>query len=153
MRQGNYSVVEIAMQRNQDFAKLSFLYAVAGETEKLGKMLKISEIRGDVMSWYHNALYLGDKAAQVRALAQTGQLPLAFLCAQRHGLAELAVELRQSLSAEGEFALLCFALLLCLALLCFVALLCFALLCFALLCFALLCFALLCFALLGLSSP
>ena len=107
VRQGNYSVVEIALQRVQDFSKLSFLYAISGETERMQKMLAISEIRKDVMSWYHNALYLGDKEAQVRALAHTGQLPLAYICAKVHGLEALVEELQTALSEEDLKRLEC----------------------------------------------
>jgi hypothetical protein len=37
----------------------------AGNLEKLRKMLKLAEIRGDVMGRFHNALYLGDVKEQV----------------------------------------------------------------------------------------
>lgn len=45
--------------------RLSFLYLITGQLERLRKMLKISEMRGDVMGTFHNALYLGDVAEQV----------------------------------------------------------------------------------------
>ena len=45
--------------------RLSFLYLITGNTEKLRKMLKIAEMRPDVMSRFHNALYLGDAAERV----------------------------------------------------------------------------------------
>ena len=37
--------VELAYQRTKDFEKLSFLYLITGNVEKLHKMLKIAEIR------------------------------------------------------------------------------------------------------------
>ncbi len=43
----------------------SFLYLITGNVEKLRKMLKLAEIRGDVMGRFHNALYLGDVREQV----------------------------------------------------------------------------------------
>jgi hypothetical protein len=38
-----------------------------GQLDRLRKMLKIAEMRGDVMGRFHNALYLGDVREQVRA--------------------------------------------------------------------------------------
>lgn len=43
--QGDHQIVEIAYQRTKNFDRLSFLYFVTGNTEKLRKMLKIAEIR------------------------------------------------------------------------------------------------------------
>lgn len=36
------------------------MYLITGNLEKLRKMLKLSEMRKDVMGKFHNALYLGD---------------------------------------------------------------------------------------------
>lgn len=49
----------MAYQRTKSFAKLSFLYLITGNTTKLGKMLQIANMRGDVMGRFHNSLYLG----------------------------------------------------------------------------------------------
>ena len=43
--QGDHQIVEIAYQRTKNFERLSFLYFITGNTEKLRKMLKIAEIR------------------------------------------------------------------------------------------------------------
>ena len=51
------------------------------EIAELRKMLKIADMRGDVMSRFHNALYLGDAGERVKLLAEAGHLPLAYLCA------------------------------------------------------------------------
>lgn len=59
-------VVEMAYQRTKNFERLSFLYLLTGNTEKLRKMLKIAEMRGDPQSRFHNALFLGDAADRVR---------------------------------------------------------------------------------------
>jgi coatomer protein complex subunit alpha (xenin) len=69
LRQGDHQVVEMAYQRTKNFERLSFLYLLTGNTEKLRKMLKIAEIRKDVSGQFHNALYLGDVAERVRVLA------------------------------------------------------------------------------------
>ena len=49
--------------------------AWAGNTEKLAKMLKISDMRGDVMGGFHNALYLGDLRERIRILEDAGAAP------------------------------------------------------------------------------
>lgn len=86
LRQGNHEVVEMSYQKTKDFERLSFLYLITGNTDKLRKMLKIAEMRGDVMSRFHNALYLGDAEERVRVLESTNNLPLAYLAAATHGL-------------------------------------------------------------------
>jgi coatomer subunit alpha len=88
LRQGNHQVVEMSYQRTKDFDRLSFLYLISGDTEKLRKMLKISQMRNDIMGRYHNALLLGDATERVSVLEASGNLPLAFMCAKLHGLVE-----------------------------------------------------------------
>jgi len=39
--QGNHQVVEMAYQRTKNFDKLTFLYLITGNLEKLRKMMKI----------------------------------------------------------------------------------------------------------------
>ena len=58
-------------------------------------MLKISQMRNDVMSRFHNALYLGDVEERVRILEEVGQLSLAYLLAESHGFTEDATRLKQ----------------------------------------------------------
>ena len=45
-------------QRTKNFDKLSFLYLITGNLEKLMKMMKISEIRKDTSDQFQNSLYL-----------------------------------------------------------------------------------------------
>merc|ERR1712176_1232978 len=52
LQQENHQVVEIAYQRTKNFEKLSFLYLITGNMEKLRKMQKIAENRGDTNSHY-----------------------------------------------------------------------------------------------------
>jgi coatomer protein complex subunit alpha (xenin) len=73
LRQGNHQVVEMAYQRTKNFERLSFLYLITGNTDKLQKMLKIAEYRNDIMGRFHNALYLGDVAERVKILEEVGQ--------------------------------------------------------------------------------
>jgi coatomer subunit alpha len=94
LRQGNHQVVEMSYQRTKDFDRLSFLYLITGDTEKLRKMLKISNMRGDIMGRYHNALLLGDAAERVAVLEASGNLPLAYICAKIHGLPDDAERIK-----------------------------------------------------------
>ena len=66
-------IVEMVYQRTKSFDRLSSLYLMTGNIEKLRKMHKIAELRGDVMSRYHNAMYLGDIEDQVSVLKDLGQ--------------------------------------------------------------------------------
>lgn len=47
-------------QRTKSFEKLSFLYLITGNLDKLRKMMKIAEIRKARSSQYHGALLLGN---------------------------------------------------------------------------------------------
>lgn len=99
LRQGNHEVVEMSYQKTKEFECLSFLYLLSGNMDKLRKMLKIAEMRGDVMSCVHNALFLGDVEERVKIMESTGQLSLAYLTAKTHGLDEAADRLLGLLNA------------------------------------------------------
>lgn len=101
LRQGNHQIVEFAYQKTKNFERLSFLYLITGNEEKLAKMLKISEMRSDVMGQFHNALYLGDVRERVKILEAAGHYPLAFLTARTHGLEEDAARLEETLTESG----------------------------------------------------
>jgi coatomer protein complex subunit alpha (xenin) len=73
LKQGNHSIVETAYQKTKSFDKLSFLYLITGNTQKLGMMQVIATKRGDNMSRFQNSLYLGDAQARVAVLRETGQ--------------------------------------------------------------------------------
>ncbi|XP_076090931.1 coatomer subunit alpha-like isoform X1 [Mytilus galloprovincialis] len=93
--QGNHQVVEMAYQRTKNFDKLSFLYLLTGNLEKLRKMMKIAEIRKDTSSHFQNALFLGDAAERVKILKNVGQKSLAYVTAATHGLNEEAEQLKE----------------------------------------------------------
>jgi len=57
--------VEFSYQKTKSWERLSFLYLITGNLDKLRKMLKIAEMRGDVMGRFQNAMYLGDVKEQV----------------------------------------------------------------------------------------
>ncbi|MBW0521507.1 hypothetical protein O181_061222 [Austropuccinia psidii MF-1] len=93
LKQGNQKMVEIAYQRTKNFDRLSFLYLITGNTEKLSKMAKIADMRGDHMSKFHNALYLGNIQARISVLKDVGLYPLAYLAAKSNGMDEEANEI------------------------------------------------------------
>lgn len=101
LRQGNHQVVEMSYQRTKDFDRLSFLYLITGDTEKLRKMLKIANMREDIMGRYHNALLLGDVSERIRVLEATGNLPLAYISAVIHGLNDDAERIRVTIETNG----------------------------------------------------
>ena len=101
LRQGNHHIVEFAYQKTKNFERLSFLYLITGNVEKLAKMLKIAEMRSDVMGQFHNALYTGDVRERCKILEQAGHYPLAYLTAATHGLADDANRLAQVLTDSG----------------------------------------------------
>lgn len=57
---GNHQVVEMTYQKLRNFDKLSFLYLATGDQDKLKRMAKIAEHRGDMTARFQNSLYLGD---------------------------------------------------------------------------------------------
>lgn len=87
---GNHQVVEMCYQRTKSFDKLSFLYLITGNLDKLRKMMRIAEIRGEKSSQYHGALLLGDIEESIKIFKAAGQTSLAYLCAVTHGYTEEA---------------------------------------------------------------
>jgi len=100
LRQGNHQVVEAAYQKTKNFERLSLLYLMTGDLDKLNKMLAIATRRGDVHSRFHNALYLGNVQERVNILAEAGQTKLAYVCAMLHGLDEQAAAAREMLGED-----------------------------------------------------
>jgi len=102
LRQGNQLTLEMCYQRAKNFDKLAFLYLITGNVDKLKKMLKIAEMRGDNMSRYTTSLYLGDVQEQIKMLKEVGQLPLAYLTAKTHGMEEEANAIAQQAGKNPE---------------------------------------------------
>ncbi|KAM3959798.1 LOW QUALITY PROTEIN: coatomer subunit alpha [Aphomia sociella] len=98
---GNHQIVEMCYQRTKNFDKLSFLYLITGNLDKLRKMMKIAEIRKDVSAQFQGALLLGDVKERIRLLKNAGQLSLAYLTAINHKQDEEAVQLKAALEAAG----------------------------------------------------
>ncbi|KAK5099113.1 hypothetical protein LTR70_001263 [Exophiala xenobiotica] len=85
---GNHQIVEMTYQKLRNFDKLSFLYLCTGDEEKLTRMAKIAEHRGDFVSRFQNALYLGDIESRIQMFKEIDLYPLAYLTAKSHGLTE-----------------------------------------------------------------
>uniref|UniRef100_A0A8C4XDQ3 Coatomer subunit alpha n=1 Tax=Erpetoichthys calabaricus TaxID=27687 RepID=A0A8C4XDQ3_ERPCA len=100
--QGHHQIVEMCYQRTKNFDKLSFLYLITGNLDKLRKMMKIAEIRKDMSGHYQAALYLGDVSERVRILKNCGQKSLAYLTAATYGLDEEAEALKASFDPDKE---------------------------------------------------
>eukprot|EP01097_Dermamoeba_algensis_P008007 TRINITY_DN5184_c0_g2_i1.p1 TRINITY_DN5184_c0_g2~~TRINITY_DN5184_c0_g2_i1.p1 ORF type:complete len:749 (+),score=225.86 TRINITY_DN5184_c0_g2_i1:1466-3712(+) len=100
LRQGNHQVVEMAYQKTRNFERLSFLYLITGNTDKLRKMLKIAEMRADVMGRFHNSLFLGDAQEIVKIMDEVGQTGLAYIGAKTYGLEEAAAALAEKIGAD-----------------------------------------------------
>ncbi|CAN7082549.1 unnamed protein product [Brassica oleracea var. botrytis] len=97
LRQGNAGIVEFAYQQTKNFERLSFLYLITGKLDKLSKLMKIAEVKNNVMGQFHNALYLGDVKERVKILESAGHLPLAYITASVHGLTDTAERLATEL--------------------------------------------------------
>jgi coatomer protein complex subunit alpha (xenin) len=83
---GNHQVVEMTYQKLRSFDKLSFLYLATGDQEKLLRMAKIADHRGDMASRFQNSLYLGDVQNRIEMFKEIDQYPLAYLTAKANGL-------------------------------------------------------------------
>lgn len=97
LRQGNAGIVEYAYQKTKNFERLSFHYLITGNLDKLSKMMKIAEVKNEVMGQFHDALYLGDVQERVKILENAGHLPLAYITASLHGLHDIAERLASDL--------------------------------------------------------
>lgn len=96
---GNHQIVEMCYQRTKNFDKLSFLYLITGNLDKLRKMMKIAEIRKDLSAQFQGALLLGDTRESIRLLKNSGQISLAYLTAINHKQFEEAEQLKAMLEA------------------------------------------------------
>ncbi|OJD25459.1 hypothetical protein ACJ73_03169 [Blastomyces percursus] len=99
---GNHQTVEMTYQKQRLFDKLSFLYLATGDKEKLTRMAKIAEHRGDFTSQFQNALYLGDVEGRIQMFKEIDLLPLAYMTAKSHGLEEEAASILESCGLTEE---------------------------------------------------
>ena len=104
LRLGNHRIVERAYQKTKNFDRLSFLYLITGNAEKLAKITQIAQRRGVPQSVYHNALFSGDAAIQAQVLAEVQQPALAFLTAHAAGDQALAAQIAADAGADAPTA-------------------------------------------------
>ena len=102
LMQGNHQIVEMCYQRTKNFDKLSFLYLITGNLDKLKKMMKIAEVRKDVNGQFQTALLIGDVGERVKILENCGQKSLAYLTARTHGLEDEADRISESSFVDVE---------------------------------------------------
>jgi coatomer protein complex subunit alpha (xenin) len=76
LAQGNHLTVEMSYQKLRSFDKLSFLYLATGDQEKLVRMAKIAEHRGDFTARFQNSLYLGDVEDRIQMFKEVDQCEL-----------------------------------------------------------------------------
>jgi len=101
LQQGALEIAELAYQNISAVDRLSFLYAVTGNRDKLSKMLQVAQVRNDTQSRFHNALLLGDATEKVKVLESAGQTALAYLTAATHGLEADAQRIKGYLEAAN----------------------------------------------------
>ncbi|KAL6240130.1 hypothetical protein BDW75DRAFT_197039 [Aspergillus navahoensis] len=99
---GNHQIVEMAYQKQRNFDKLSFLYLSTGDQEKLSRMAKIAEHRGDVTSRFQNAIYRGDVEDRIQMFKEVDLFPLAYLTAKAHGLTEEAESILEAVGLTED---------------------------------------------------
>ncbi|KAL4980622.1 coatomer WD associated region-domain-containing protein [Aspergillus desertorum] len=99
---GNHQIVEMAYQKQRSFDKLSFLYLSIGDQEKLSRMAKIAEHRGDFTSRFQNAIYRGDVEDRIQMFKEVDLYPLAYLTAKAHGLTEEAQSILESVGLTED---------------------------------------------------
>ncbi|RDW86751.1 coatomer subunit alpha [Aspergillus mulundensis] len=99
---GNHQIVEMAYQKQRNFDKLSFLYLSTGDQEKLSRMAKIAEHRGDFTSRFQNAIYRGDVEDRIQMFKEVDLYPLAYLTAKAHGLTEEAESILEAVGLTAD---------------------------------------------------
>ncbi|KAF2402363.1 Coatomer, alpha subunit [Trichodelitschia bisporula] len=99
---GNHQVVEMTYQKLRNFDKLSFLYNSIGDKEKVKKMQKIAEHRGDSNSRFQNSIYLGDVDNRVELFKEMDLYPLAYIAAKSQGREEEAASILEAAGVSEE---------------------------------------------------
>ncbi|KAI4622372.1 hypothetical protein J4E83_005115 [Alternaria metachromatica] len=99
---GNHQTVEMTYQKLRNFDKLSFLYLTTGDQDKLKRMAKIAEHRGDMTARFQNALYLGDVQNRIEMFQELDLYPLAYATAKAQGLDEQAQSILEAAGVSEE---------------------------------------------------
>ena len=104
MRHGDFDRAETCCTKTKDFEKLAFLYAVAGNVDKLRRLLKIAEARGDGGQRIHVSMLLGDVLEKIAVLRSAGLHALAYASAYKHGQSDLAAAILEELKTKDAEA-------------------------------------------------
>ncbi|KAK1443890.1 coatomer WDAD alpha [Babesia gibsoni] len=86
LEQGNCTIAELAFQKAKLFNKLSMLYMITGNTNRLKKMLNICKFCNDLSGSIQHCLYLGDMKELASVLKENGQGKLAEICESTYGI-------------------------------------------------------------------
>jgi coatomer protein complex subunit alpha (xenin) len=90
MRHGDVEKAEFCCTKTKDFERLALMYAATGNVDKLRRLLKIAEARGDGGQRMHVSMLLGDVLERVAVLRAAGLHALAYASAHKHGQTDLA---------------------------------------------------------------
>ena len=82
---------------------MNFFYAATGSGIRLGKMEQVAKSLADPILKFNTAIFTGNIVEKVSVLAETGQIPLAYLTAKSHGLTEQADTLEKTLIESEEY--------------------------------------------------
>lgn len=102
LAQGNHEIAELVYQKQSQFDKLSFLYLVTGNTEKLEKMENIASHRGDINGQFTTDIYLGNVVSRIEILRAGGLYPLAYALAKSNNLEDLAQDILDSSGVDAS---------------------------------------------------
>lgn len=102
LQQGNIQIVITCQQQLRNFDRLSFIYFLTGDSEKLTKMQDIAQKRGDPQSLFQTSIYLGDVVGRLKALRDAGQHVLAYITAKNAGLDAEAQEIADQCKISPE---------------------------------------------------
>jgi coatomer protein complex subunit alpha (xenin) len=100
--QGNLQILEYVYQQLHKFDKLSFLYLLKGDEERLSKMTTIAEHRGDYSALIQNTLFNNDIKKRCQVFIEGGMFPLAYTLAKSNGLTELAQQILEEAGVKEE---------------------------------------------------
>lgn len=103
MALGQIDVAEKCYQLTKSFDKLNFFYATTGCLSKLGKMGAVAQSIGDSTLRFNNATLTTNIGERVRILAESGQIPLAYMTARAHNLDEYSKTLEKTLIESDEY--------------------------------------------------
>lgn len=102
LSQGNLEILEFVYQQLQHFDKLTFLYLIKGDFERLNKMAIVAEHRGDYSSLIQNTLYSNDIKKRCQVFIEGGMYPLAYTLAKSNGVSELAEQILSEAGIEEK---------------------------------------------------